>query len=120
MSYEGRRVRIPGSERVYLVLEGARRWIPSLVAHDRLFDTWAVDVSAAHTAIPLGPDFSADVTIAQCCPTLGLSSLYSAGMYRHIVSPDVFNRYQFSWNPKKRQICAGASLPPDLLGPPIL
>jgi hypothetical protein len=102
----GARIKDPSKDEVYLIdPEGYRRHIPNEAAYNRLFRSWDGIQSTTNTAcIKLGPPLdSAEVKIVKSSSNgnyyiadkpVPNSSLVT---YRWIISPEVFDKYNFKW-----------------------
>jgi len=111
---DGLRVRMPGSDAVYLIDQGMKRWIPSPAAYERLFRNWGnIHLDLHLDLIDSGSDFCDGVALLKCDvayspsgalmqgPLIVLSdSLYQTNPtnLRWIASPAVMERYQFDWS----------------------
>jgi hypothetical protein len=114
ISREGRRVRTPGTAAIYLVMEGKRRHVPDPETYFNLFDSWA-DVEDTHDAddLPLGDPLGRGARLVQA-GVPGRVYLDSNDVFRWITSPDVFNRYRFSWG-KIRLHTGSFTVGPDIV-----
>jgi hypothetical protein len=111
---DGRKLRSPGTDAIYLVMEGKRRHIPDPGTYSQLFDGWA-DVEDTYEAddIPVGEPLGRGARLVRVGAT-GRVYLDSNGVFRWITSPEVFNRYRFSW--AKIQLHAGSfDVGPDIV-----
>lgn len=115
---EGLRVKNPGEDSVYVILDGQRRHVPNRDVYYRLFDDprmTRIITSVAFDDIPVGPPLSSDAEIVRRSPDSPDLYLLNDNMLRHIVNMDVFNRYGF--NPDAVGLFSGpANIGPDLIG----
>jgi hypothetical protein len=97
----GLRLRLPGSAPVYLVDLGKRRHIPNPQVYNELFSTWDgiindIDVDE----ITIGDPIPLTAILFKCTDSpkvFLLDGIAPSQVKRHIVSPDVMDRYKFNW-----------------------
>lgn len=93
---EGMRIRHPDHPEVYLILDGVRRHVPSIEVFNRLFRTGfsTVRVSTLIECVKLGSPLRTDT---QLWRHQGRDAVYlkDLGFFRHVVSMEVFDRFDF-------------------------
>jgi putative addiction module CopG family antidote len=95
--FNGLRVKIPGRAEVYLVDQGYRRWIPNPETYNNLFRDWNNIIEEITVAnIPLGANISNGAILAKAYDHPAVF-LIDQGQKRHITSPEIMNKYHFSW-----------------------
>jgi len=95
---DGLRVRMPGTDTVYLIDQGKKRGIPNPQVYNALFRTWDnihldIDIDAITTGKVI--DVNAILYKILSDPSV---FLYEYGTRRLIKSPAVMDRYQFDSN----------------------
>lgn len=97
----GLKVRFPFDAGVYMIDLGIRRLIPSRAVYDELFSTWEniiadIDIDE----IQSGDSIPETAFLFRCIDSPNvylLDGVEPNQVKRHIVSPDVMDRYEFSW-----------------------
>ncbi|RUS19420.1 hypothetical protein BC937DRAFT_87519 [Endogone sp. FLAS-F59071] len=93
----GERVSIPNAAPVYLVLDGARHWIPNPTTYNNLFRDWNGIISSPDVNdIYLSYSLSDGAVLAKGAgdPVY----LVSNGVKRWIISPSAMDKYHFNWD----------------------
>jgi hypothetical protein len=112
----GARLRDPDGK-VYLMIDGRLRHIPSRETYDRLFKQWGGFTGGARaSAYPMGDPIDRGASLARD-PATGKVYLVGDGMRRWIISPYVFDRYGFGWDHVADQESERLGAIPE--GPPI-
>lgn len=97
----GLRVRLPGTPAIYLIDLGKKRHIPNPQVYNELFTTWDgviddIDIDD----ITIGDPIPITAILFRCFdnPKVFLLDGNSpAQIKRHVVAPDVMDRYKFNW-----------------------
>jgi hypothetical protein len=94
----GRRLQGVGDPKVYLVLDGKRRWIPNPTTYTNLFRDWngiqqVIDINAIDDGGPLS-DGAVLMRPANQAPVY----LVTDGSKRWVTAPSVMDKYYFDWN----------------------
>jgi hypothetical protein len=93
----GLRLKMPNQPQVYLIDQGLRRWIPNPATYNNLFRDWSgiiVDINVDE--IPQGVPITDGAILAR--PSNGPAVyLIDVGQKRHVTSPQVMDKYYFSW-----------------------
>lgn len=96
---------VPG-EKIYLIDLGMRRWIPGPNTYNELFRDWSgVKYDIDVEEIDEGPIIPIDAILLWTAENNKLYLLDDLGhgkMLRWITSPDVMERYHFSWEKPRR------------------
>lgn len=105
----GLRVRLPGTDPIYLIDEGKRRYIDNPETYAALFSTEEgviedIDIDE----IPRGENIPKDAFLLRCQHQSNtprenrmiflIDGVEPNQIKRHIVSPPVMDRYKFAWN----------------------
>jgi len=92
---DGRCVKHPGRVRVFFIDRGRKRHILDVDTFFRIFRSWRVDDEPAVDDIDDGPDVSLGASVIGVAEPPGAIYLVDDGVKRHIVSPQVMDRYNF-------------------------
>jgi hypothetical protein len=95
---DGMRIRNEISQRIYLAIDGALRWIPDPATYFNLFPDWTGVINVPNTDNYLvGEDITEGASLVGGTPDGKKFLLLEEGK-RWITSPQVFNKYGFGWN----------------------
>jgi hypothetical protein len=98
LDLDGFRVKNPGQPQIYLVDMGYKRWVPDPDTFDSLFRDWnGVLEDTGVDAIPTGLPIQHGAVLIKS-PDADQVYLSEYGTKRWIVSPEVFDRFNFSWD----------------------
>jgi hypothetical protein len=92
------RVKLPNSHAVYVIERGKKRWIPNPRTYNNLFKNWnGIHVSLYVADIPTGRPIQNGALLFKsgAHPAVYITD---HGKKRHIINPNVFNKYHFAWN----------------------
>jgi hypothetical protein len=99
---DGLRIRMPGDDTVWVIDRGKKRGIPSPAVYNGLFSTWEnihLDLDVA--SIETGDVIPETAILFKCTDSpkvFLLDGISPNQTKRHIASPAVMARFQFSWN----------------------
>lgn len=126
--HEGKRIKRASDDKVYLVLDGVRRHIPSMEVFNAIFSGWNIQVwpDEELEAIPEG-DRLWNARLGARGPNQGgervylhdIRANYPDSSWRHIISPEVFHKYDFAfykvqWN--LGGVISDSEIGPDIRG----
>jgi len=98
----GLRIKIPEDEKIYLIDEGKKRHIPNETVYDNLFQNWdGIKEDLNIDDITTGDDIPIKAFLFKCQndDKVFLRDLQNGKIVkRHIFSPKVMVRYNFSWD----------------------
>jgi hypothetical protein len=99
---DGLRLRMPGNDTVWMMDQGKKRGIPSVQVYNELFSTWDnIHLDLNVDGIDTGSSLSSTACLFRCFDSGKVFLLDGTSpnfIKRHIASPDVMSRFQFSWN----------------------
>jgi hypothetical protein len=98
----GLRVRLPGTAPIYLIDLGKKRHIPNPQVYNELFSTWEKLVEDINIDdIPTGDPIPETAILFRCIDSpkvFLLDGVSPNQVKRHIVAPNVMDRYRFNWH----------------------
>ncbi len=95
---DGLRIRMPGTDAVYMVDQGKKRHIADQFVYNQLFRNWDnIHLDLDVQAIDKGPDLTHSAILFKCIDSPKVF-LLDGNLKRWIRSPAVMDRFQFNWS----------------------
>ncbi|MEU5977771.1 hypothetical protein [Streptomyces sp. NPDC047315] len=95
-SLNGYRLRQVGTQAIFVVIDGKRRWVPDMSTYNNLFGTMNIHEVVDLYRIPDGGPLSSGAFLATA-PSSDTVWLISNGLKRGITGP-AFAKYEFDWS----------------------
>lgn len=90
--------RVKWGDKIYLILDGERRWIPNPTTYDNLFRDWNGVINNNDVITIFEGNWLSDGAILARAPHHPPVYLISNGVKRWIQSPEAMDKYHFNWN----------------------
>jgi len=98
LDWNGRRIRSKVDEKIYIVIDGLRHWVPNPATYENLFRDWdGVEDIIDIDSIDAGADITDGAILARGGEDPPVY-LISNGVKRHVTSPEAMDRYYFEWD----------------------